>query len=120
MQKLTQKEEQIMQVIWKLGKVFVKEVIEELPEPKPHYNTVSTVIRILEEKKFLGHQSFGNTHQYYPLIPKEVYQKTALGEILKNYFEDSYLKMVTYFAKEEKIDEGDLNEILEMIKNKKQ
>ncbi len=120
MQKLTTKEEQIMQVIWKLGKAFVKEVIAELPEPKPHYNTVSTVIRILEEKGFVAHQTFGNSHQYYPTIIKGDYQKSAIGEILENYFENSYLKMVTYFAQEEKLSEGDLNDLIDLIKKKKQ
>ena len=119
MQKLTNKEEQIMQVIWKLERAFVKEVVAELPDPKPHYNTVSTVIRILEEKGFVAHRSFGNSHQYYPLIARGDYRKSAVGEILENFFENSYLKMVTYFAQEEKLSEGDLNDILDLIKKKK-
>ena len=120
MQKLAKREEEIMQVLWQLGKAFVKEIIDELPEPKPHYNTVSTIVRILEDKGFTAHKSFGNTHQYYPLVSKESYQKSAIGDVLKNYFDDSYSKMVAYFAREEKISEDELAEIIQMIKNKKQ
>ena len=120
MQKLAKREEQIMQVLWKLEKAYVKEIIEEFPEPKPHYNTVSTIVRILEEKGFVSHKSFGNTHRYFPTISKDEYQKSAVGDVLKKYFDDSYSKMVAYFAKEEKISEEELNEIIQMIKNKKQ
>ena len=119
MQKLTNKEELIMQVIWRLQKAFVKEIIEELPDPKPHYNTVSTIVRILEDKGFVDHKSFGNTHQYFAKVSKEAYQKSALGEVLENYFDNSYSKMVTYFAKEEKISEKELNDIIQMIKNQR-
>ena len=108
-----------MQVLWRLEKAFVKEIIEELPEPKPHYNTVSTIVRILEDKGFVAHESFGNTHRYHPRISREVYQKDAVGDVLKKYFDDSYQKMVAYFAREEKISEADLEEILRMIQNKK-
>ena len=119
MQKLAKREEEIMQVLWRLKKAFVKEVIEELPEPKPHYNTVSTIIRILEDKGFVKHETFGNTHRYYPAIPKEIYQKDAVGDLLSKYFDNSYQKMVAYFAKEEKISEEELEDIIRMIKNKK-
>ncbi len=120
MQKLAKREEQIMQVLWQLEKAFVKDIIKEFPNPQPHYNTVSTIVRILEKKGFIAHESFGNIHQYYPVISKEDYQKSAIGDVLKNYFDDSYSKMVAYFAKEEKISEKELNEIIQMIKNKKQ
>jgi len=119
MQKLSKREEEIMQVLWQLEKAFVKEVIELLPEPKPHYNTVSTIIRILEEKQVIGHKKFGKTYQYYPLITKEEYQKSEVGDMIRNYFDNSYKKMVAYFANEEKISEEELDEILKMIKNKK-
>ena len=116
MQKLAKREEQIMQALWKLEKAFVKEIIEELPEPKPHYNSVSTMVRILADKGFIGHTAFGKTHQYYPLISKEAYQQTAVGDVLDKYFDNSYSKMVTYFAEKEKISESELKEILKMIK----
>ena len=116
MQKLAKREEQIMQVLWVLEKAFVREIIDELPDPKPHYNTVSTIVRILEDKGFIGHKSYGNTHQYFPLISKESYQKEEVGNVLKNYFDNSYQKMVAYFAKEEKISPDELEEIIRMIK----
>lgn len=119
MQKLAKREEQIMQILWEHGPAFVKEIIEHFPDPKPHYNTVSTIIRILEKKQFVDHKSFGNSHQFYALISKDTYQKEALGDVLDKYFDNSYQKMVTYFAKEEKISTDDLEEIINMIKNKK-
>lgn len=118
MQKLAKKEEEIMQVLWKIGPAFVKEIIGELPDPKPHYNTVSTIIRILEDKKIVAHKAFGNSHQYYSLITKENYQKEAIGDVLNKYFENSYQKMVAYFAKEENISADELEEIIKMVKDK--
>jgi len=75
MERLTNKEEKVMQVLWDLKRGFVKDLLEEFPEPKPHYNTISTIIRILEEKGFVGHKAYGNTHQYYPKISRNVYRK---------------------------------------------
>lgn len=118
MKKLSKREEQFMQVLWDLKRAFIKEIIEKLPEPKPHYNTVSTIIRILEEKGFVAHESFGNSHRYFPLMTKEDYQQQAVGDVLKNYFDNSYQKMVTYFAKEEKISQEELEDILKLIQNK--
>ena len=120
MQKLAKREEQIMQVLWGLEKAFVKEIVEALPEPKPHYNSVSTMVRILETKGFIGHQAFGKTHQYFPKISKETYQKEAVGEVLEKYFDNSYSKMVAYFAEQENISQDELESILEMIKKSKQ
>lgn len=119
MQKLAKREEQIMQVLWELKKAFVKEIVEVFPEPKPHINTISTMVRILEDKGFIGHNAFGKSHQYFPIITKEEYQKTAVGDVLGKYFDNSYSKMVTYFAQQENISENELEEILKMIKNKK-
>jgi predicted transcriptional regulator len=123
MQKLAKREEQIMQVLWQLEKAFVKEIIAELPAPKPHYNTVSTIVRILADKGFIAHKTYGNTHQYYPAISKEAYQKKAVGEVMqdviRNYFDNSVSKMVTHFAKEDKISETELEEIMKMIRDKK-
>lgn len=119
MQKLAKREEQIMQACWHLGKAFIKEIITELPDPKPHYNSVATMVRILEEKGFLGHETFGNTFRYYPVISKEQYQNHAFDDIVKQYFNNSYPRMLAYFAKEQKISQEELNEILELIKSKK-
>lgn len=119
MQKLAKREEQIMQACWSLGKAFIKDIIAELPEPKPHYNSVATMVKILEEKGFLDHETFGNTFRYYPVILKEQYQKHAFEDIVKQYFNNSYPRMLAYFAKEQKITKDEMNEILEIIKSQK-
>ncbi|MFD0760914.1 BlaI/MecI/CopY family transcriptional regulator [Lutibacter aestuarii] len=119
MDKLTNKEEEIIHVLWKLKKAFVKEVVAELPKPKPHYNTVSTVIRKMEDKGFIKHETFGNTHRYYPAISKEDYRKRFFSTAIQNYFEDSYKNVVSFFAKEEKISADELREIIKIIESKK-
>lgn len=120
MEKLTNKEEEIMRVLWNLKQAFVKEVVAELPEPKPHYNTISTVIRNMEEKGFISHNAFGKTHQYYPVISKEEYKKTFMHKTIQHYFEDSYKNVVSFFAKEDKISVSELKEIISIIeKNQK-
>jgi BlaI family penicillinase repressor len=116
---LTKAEEQLMQIIWQIGKGFVKDVMDRLPEPKPAYNTVSTIIRILETKGFLAHQAFGKAHEYYPLIDREDYKRHATEKLLDNYFENSVESMFSFFVKEEKLDLSDVDEILKMIKNMK-
>ena len=98
---LTKAEEQLMQVLWDLKKAFVKEVIDELPAPKPAYNTVSTVIRILESKGFVSHTSFGKSHQYYPIISKEAYKNFATDKLLNGYFENSVESMFSFFVKKD-------------------
>ena len=120
MDKLTNKEEEIMRVLWKLKKAFVKEVLDELPEPKPHYNTISTVIRNMEDKGFIGHQAFGKTHQYFPLLSKEEYRKNYMQRTIHQYFESSYKNVVSFFAREEKISVEDLKEIISNIEKNKE
>ncbi len=119
MDKLTNKEEEIMQVLWQLKKAFVKEVIDHLPVPKPHYNTVSTVIRKMEDKSFVAHETFGNTHRYYPTLSKEEYRNKYFSAAVNNYFENSYKNVVSFFAKEEKISADELREIIKIIESKK-
>jgi BlaI family transcriptional regulator, penicillinase repressor len=114
--KLAKREEQIMQVYWELGKAFIREVIPHLPDPKPHYNSVATMVKILEDKGFLGHETVGNTHCYFPVVSKEQYQKHDMKDIVRKYFDNSYPQMLAYFAKQEKISEDELKEIMEMIK----
>lgn len=114
---LTKAEEQIMQIIWQIEKGYVKEVIDLLPIPKPAYNTVSTIIRILETKGFIGHHAFGKSHQYYALISKEDYKRHATEKLMGGYFENSVESMFSFFVKEEKIDLNDVDEILKMINN---
>ena len=119
MEKLTRKEEEIMQVVWQLGKCFVKEVIERLPEPKPHYNTVSTIIRNMEEKGYIAHRDFGGSHQYYPVIGREDYRKNFMNKVIDGFFDNSYKNVVSYFAREEKISVEELKEIIRMIEERK-
>lgn len=118
MQKLTNKEEEIMQILWKLEKAFVKEVLAEITEEQPHYNTLSTIIRNLEEKGFVSHNAFGNTHQYFPVVKMEDYRKRFMNTAIDTYFNSSYKNMVSFFAKEEKISAEELREILAMIEKK--
>jgi len=118
MQKLTNKEEEIMQILWKLKKAFVKEVMAEIIEDQPHYNTLSTIIRNLEEKGFVSHNAFGNTHQYFPVVKIEDYRKRFMNTAIDTYFDSSYKNMVSFFAKEEKISAEELREILAMIEKK--
>lgn len=119
MQKLAKREEQIMQAVWNLEKAFIKEIIQELPDPKPHYNSVATMVKILEEKGFLGHETIGNVYQYYPVISKEDYQRHSMKDIVSQYFDNSYSRMLAFFAKEQKLSEEELNNIVNIIKSNK-
>ena len=118
MQKLTNKEEEIMQILWKLKKAFVKEVLAEIVYDKPHYNTLSTIIRNLEEKGFVSYNAFGNTHQYFPIVKIEDYRKRFMSNAIENYFDSSYKNMVSFFAEENKISADELREILAIIEKK--
>lgn len=119
MQKLTPKEEEIMKILWRLKKAFVKEVLREFKKDKPHYNTVSTMIRNLEDKGFVGHEAFGKTHRYYPVVSKEAYRKNFMSNAIEHYFNNSYKNLVSFFASEEKISVEDLKEIINTIEKKK-
>ncbi|MDQ3393127.1 MAG: BlaI/MecI/CopY family transcriptional regulator [Bacteroidota bacterium] len=122
MKELTKAEEQIMQVLWEKEKAFVKDIIEEMPSPKPAYNTVSTIVRILETKGFIGHKAYGKTHEYFPLITKEKYTKFSLNNLMSGYFNGSFKNLVSFFANENKMDVQDLDQLmkqLEDLKNKK-
>lgn len=123
MKKLSPKEEQVMEVLWQQKQGFVKDLLPHLPQPKPHYNTLSTLIRNLEEKGFIGHTQYGNTYQYYPLCSKEEYKKNFIDQLaarLVDRFDNSYKKLVSFFAQQEKISAEDLEEILALIHKKKQ
>ena len=116
---LTKAEEQIMQILWKLEKAFVKEVIDQLPKPKPAYNTVSTIIRILESKGFINHEAVGKSHRYFPVISKEQYKSFATEKLLSGYFGNSVESMLSFFIRKEKIDLKEADEILKLIENLK-
>lgn len=116
---LTKAEEEIMQELWEMEGGFVKDVIERLPEPKPAYNTVSTIIRILETKGFVGHKSYGRSHFYFPKVKKESYKKVVTKKLLNNYFDNSPSNMLSFFFEENEIDLKDLDQILEIIQKNK-
>ena len=115
MKKLTTKEKEIMDLYWQHGPLFVKELLEYYDEPKPHFNTVSTTVRILEKKGFLDHKQFGTSYQYFPTVTEKEYGRTSLTGIIKDYFNDSYLSAVSSFVKDEKISVEELKELIEKI-----
>ena len=116
MKELTKAEEQIMQVLWEKNSAFVKELIAELPKPTPAYNTVSTIVRILEKKGFVGHEAFGKTHKYFPLISKKKYSSFIMNGLLNGYFNSSVSNMLSFFANEKGLKEKEIEEIKSMIK----
>ena len=118
MQKLTNKEEEVMQILWKLEKAFVKELLAEIEDDKPHYNTLSTIVRNLEDKGYVSYKAYGKTHQYFTIITKEDYRKRFMNTAIESYFNSSYKNVVSFFAKEEKISVDDLKEIIELIEKK--
>ena len=115
MKELTKAEEQIMHILWELDEAFVKDIISKLPKPKPAYNTVSTIVRILEKKGFVAHKAYGKTHEYYPLIYKEDYTKVHMNSFVKNYFSNSFEQMVSFFAKEKSLTVNEMEEILKIM-----
>ena len=118
MKNLTKAEEQIMQVIWRLDKAFLREIIDELPAPKPHSNTVATIIKILVDKEFVGVTVFGRTHQYHPLVSKETYSKSTMKSLVKGYFEGSFSNAVSFMVKENNISLDELELLLKQLKKK--
>ncbi len=116
LRELTRAEEEVMQLLWDLGKGFVKDLVERYEEPKPAYNTVSTLIRILEQKGFAGHTAYGKTHEYYPLVSRDEYRKHYLNNMISHYFSGSFKQLVSFFAKEQKLDINDLEDMLNSMK----
>lgn len=119
MKELTKAEDQVMQILWQIEKGFVKDIIEHMPNPKPAYNTVSTIVRILETKGFVDHNSFGKTHEYFPIISKDKYSKFYLNNMLKGYFNGSFQNLVSFFAKDNKLDVNDLDALVQHLENLK-
>jgi len=111
MKELTRAEEQIMQIIWKLERAFVKDIVENIQDPKPAYNTVSTIVRILEKKGVVSHKAYGNTHEYFPLITKDEYKKKFMKSFLRRYFGGSFPEMVSFFAGDRDLSLQELEEI---------
>ncbi|OFX71769.1 MAG: transcriptional regulator [Bacteroidetes bacterium GWE2_29_8] len=123
MKELTRAEEEVMQILWKLEKAFVKDIVEQFEEPKPAYNTVSTMIRILEKKGFVSYKSYGNTYEYFPIVSKDEYSDVFLGNFVKKYFGNSYNKLVSFFTSNDSMSLKELEDIKRLveveIKNKK-
>ncbi len=117
MKELTKAEEQIMHILWDIKKGFIKDIIDRMPEPKPAYNTVSTIVRILETKEIVGHKAYGKTYEYYPLISKEDYTQNFLNGFVKNYFSSSYKNLVSFFSKKENLSTKDVEEIIKILQN---
>jgi BlaI family transcriptional regulator, penicillinase repressor len=116
MKVLTKAEEQIMQVIWNLDKAFLRDIIEEIPEPKPHQNTIATILKILVEKEFVGVNVFGRMHQYYPLVSKDEYSESTMKNLVKGYFEGSFSNAVSFMVKENNLSVEDLELLLSQLK----
>ncbi|WP_025764408.1 BlaI/MecI/CopY family transcriptional regulator [Dyadobacter tibetensis] len=112
---LTRAEEDVMRILWRLEKGFVKDILAEMPDPKPAYNTVSTIIRILEKKEVVGYQAYGKTHEYYPLIREEDYKRFEVQNLMQNYFDNSLPNLLSYFAKEKGLKQGELDDLLKII-----
>lgn len=118
MKQLTKAEEEVMQILWELEEANVALVIEQMPEPKPAYNTVSTIIRILESKDFVDHRKEGKGYIYFPVVEKETYTNLSMNKLINNYFNGSFQSMVSFFVKKNKMDTKELEEILKEINKK--
>lgn len=116
---LTKAEEQVMQILWKCNNAFVKELLEHFDDPKPAYNTVSTIIRILEKKGFVGYEAFGKSHRYFPLITKDEYKEQLMNQIVGNYFGGSLNRFVSFFVEKKDLKVSELDEMLKYINQKK-
>ncbi len=114
---LTKAEERIMQILWDIKRGFIKDIQDEFPEPKPPYNTVSTIVRVLVKKEVISFKKYGNTYQYFPLISKEEYSKTQMNRLVNNYFNNSFKKVVNFFSENKNIDIDEVDEVLRMLED---
>ena len=115
MKELTKAEEQVMQILWEEKKAFVKEILSHFPEPRPAYNTVSTIVRILEKKGFVSHEEFGKSHRYYPLVQKEEYRDERFSDLMKGYFNNSMKQVLSHFSDADKLDIREADEMIRML-----
>lgn len=115
MEKLTRREEELMQCFWAHGPLFVRELVDLAPEPKPHFNTISTMVRTLETKGYVGHKAFGNTYQYYPLVDQAAFSRRTLGNVIDRYFKHSSLGAVSALVEEERLSVDELRDLIERI-----
>lgn len=119
MKKLTPKEEDILSYFWTNGPLFIRELLELQEEPKPHYNTLSTIVRVLEEKGYIGYRPYGNTYQYYALVSEDEYRNKTLKNVVSRYFGDSYTRVVSSLIDRDELSVEELEELLQQIKNRK-
>jgi len=119
MKHLTNREEEIMEVFWEKGSMYVKDVIDLLAGPKPHYNTISTIIRGLEEKGFVAHEQFGNTYRYFAIISREEFSKNSIKNLVSKYFNTSYTSLVSMFVEEQKISTEEIQELIRKVESRK-
>lgn len=115
---LTKAEEQVMQYLWELDRAFLKDILEKFPEPKPHSNTVSTILKVLQDKSFVNYEVFGRQHQYFSLVSKEKYSGKSMSSLVKNYFHGSYKNAVSFLVEKNEISVEDLEMLLNELKNK--
>jgi len=116
MKKLTRKEEEVMKILWKLEKAFVKDIVDQYDDPKPHYNTVSSLVRLLQDKGIVGFTQYGNTYEYFPLMTKEEYRNPFMKQVVSDYFDNSYKSAVAFFVKEKGLSPAELEELIKLIK----
>lgn len=114
---MTKAEEQVMQILWKIEKGMINDILIHFPEPKPAYTTVSTIVRILEKKGFVDHKAYGNTHEYYPLVLMEDYKSDRFKGLLKGYFSNSFADLVSFFSKNDEIDVKEMEKIMQLLKD---
>ena len=119
MEKLTRREEELMRCFWEHGPLFVRELVALAAEPKPHFNTLSTMVRALEAKGYVGHKTFGNTYQYYALVSEDEYRNKTLKNVVSRYFGDSYTRVVSSLIDRDELSVEELEELLQQIKNRK-
>ena len=117
MKKLTRKEEEVMKILWKLEKAFVKDIVEQYDDPKPHYNTVSSLVRLLQDKGIVGFTQYGNTYEYFPLLSKEDYGKSFMKQVVNDYFDNSYKSAVAFFVKEKGLSPEEIEDLIKTIKD---
>ncbi|MEQ8415771.1 MAG: BlaI/MecI/CopY family transcriptional regulator [Imperialibacter sp.] len=116
---LTKAEEKIMMILWDIEKGFIKDILDQYPDPKPPYNSVSTIVRVLVQKEIVGFTAYGNSHQYHPLISKEAYSKGQLSRLVKDYYDNSLSQVVNFFSESKKLDEKELDEAMKMLEDLK-
>lgn len=116
---LTKAEEKIMKILWGIKEGFIKDIIDQYPDPKPPYNSVSTIVRVLVQKEIVGFKAFGKSHQYHPLISKEEYSKGQLSRLVSDYYNNSLKQVVNFFSESRELDQNELDEVMKMLEDLK-